>query len=66
MKKTIRMMLLLAMMTAACVSMGSCSSEDDADGAFSEKRVGNYIMGGGISGIGTTVAASSDSTATDW
>nr|DAH90491.1 MAG TPA: hypothetical protein [Bacteriophage sp.] len=45
MKKAIRMMLLLAMMMAACVSMGSCSSDDDADGAFSEKRVGNYIMG---------------------
>ena len=64
MKKTIKMMLLSAMMMAACVSIGSCSSDDDADGAFSEKRVGNYIMG--ISGIGTTVAASSDSTATDW
>lgn len=44
MKKSIKMMMLLAMMMAACVSMGSCSS-DDADGTFSEKRVGNYIMG---------------------
>lgn len=44
MRKTIKMMMLLAMMMAACVSMGSCSS-DDADGTFSEKRVGNYIMG---------------------
>ena len=31
MKKTFRMMLLLAMMMAACVSMGSCSSGDDAE-----------------------------------
>ena len=31
MKKIFRMMLLLAMMTAACVSMGSCSSNDDAE-----------------------------------
>ena len=44
MKKTFRMMLLLAMMMAACVSMGSCSS-DDADGTFSEQRVENYITG---------------------
>ena len=44
MRKAIRMMMLLAMMMAASVSMGSCSS-DDADGPFSEKRVGNYIMG---------------------
>lgn len=39
------MMLLLAMMTAACVSMGSCSSDDDDDGTFSEKRVEEYITG---------------------
>ena len=44
MRKAIRMMLLSAMMMAACVSMGSCSSDDD-DGPFSEKRVGNFIMG---------------------
>lgn len=44
MKKTFRMMLLLAMMMAACVSMGSCSS-DDADGTFSEKRVEEYVTG---------------------
>lgn len=44
MKKIFRMMLLLAMMTAACVSMGSCSSDDD-DGTFSEKRVEEYITG---------------------
>lgn len=44
MKKIFRMMLLLTMMTAACVSMGSCSS-DDADGTFSEKRVEEYITG---------------------
>ena len=44
MKKTFRMMLLLAMMTAACVSMGSCSSDDD-DGTFSEKRVEEYVTG---------------------
>lgn len=44
MKKTFRMMLLLAMMMATCVSMGSCSS-DDADGTFSEQRVENYITG---------------------
>lgn len=36
--------MLLAMMAAACVSMGSCSS-DDADGTFSEQRVENYIVG---------------------
>lgn len=45
MKKTFRMMLLLAMMTAACVSMGSCSSDDDGDGTYSEKYVENYITG---------------------
>lgn len=45
MKKTFRMMLLLAMMMAACVSMGSCSSSDDADGTFSEKRVEEYVTG---------------------
>lgn len=39
------MMLLLAMMMAACVSMGSCSSSDDADGTFSEKRVEEYVTG---------------------
>lgn len=44
MKKIFRMMLLLTMMTAACVSMGSCNS-DDADGTFSEKRVEKYITG---------------------
>ena len=44
MKKIFRMMLLLAMMTAAYVSMGSCSSDDD-DGTFSEKRVEEYITG---------------------
>lgn len=31
MKKIFRMMLLLTMMTAACVSMGSCNSNDDAE-----------------------------------
>lgn len=36
-------MLLLAMMAAACVSMGSCSSDDDADGTFSEKCVEKYV-----------------------
>lgn len=30
MKKIIRMTMLLAMMAATCVSMGSCSSDDDA------------------------------------
>lgn len=45
MKKTFRMMLLLAMMMAACVSMGSCSSDDDVNGTFSEKRVEDYITG---------------------
>lgn len=44
MKKIFRMTMLLAMMMAACVSMGSCSSDDD-DGTFSEKRVENYITG---------------------
>lgn len=44
MRKAIRMMLLSAMMMAACVSMDSCSS-DDTDGTFSEKHVGNYLMG---------------------
>lgn len=37
-------MLLLAMMAAACVSMGSCSS-DNADGTFSEQQVEEYITG---------------------
>lgn len=45
MKKIFRMMLLLAMMMAACVSMGSCSSGDDADGTFSEKSVEEYVTG---------------------
>ena len=45
MKNYIRTMLLLAMMTVACVSMGSCSSDDDADGTFSEKRVEEYVTG---------------------
>lgn len=45
MKKIFRMMLLLAMMTAACVSMGSCRSDDDAGGTFSEKRVEEYVTG---------------------
>lgn len=45
MKKIFRMMLLLAMMTAACVSMGSCNSDDDDEGTFSEKRVEEYITG---------------------
>ena len=44
MKKIFRTMLLLAMMAAACLSMGSCSS-DDADGTFSEQRVEDYITG---------------------
>ena len=43
MKKIFRMTMLLAMMAAACVSIGSCSSDDD--GTFSEKRVENYITG---------------------
>lgn len=38
------MTMLLAMMAAACVSMGSCSS-DDADGTFSEQQVEEYITG---------------------
>lgn len=45
MKKIFRMMLLLAMMTAACVSMGSCNSDDEEEGTFSEKRVEEYITG---------------------
>lgn len=45
MKKTFRMTLLLAMMTAACVSMGSCSNDDDAGGTVSEKRVEEYVTG---------------------
>lgn len=45
MKKTFRMMLLLAMMTAACVSMGSCSNDDDDGGTVSEKRVEEYVTG---------------------
>lgn len=44
MKKIFRMTMLLAMMAAACVSMGSCSS-DDADGTFSEQQVEEYITG---------------------
>ena len=44
MKKIFRMTMLLAMMMAACVSMGSCSS-DDADGTFSEQQVEEYITG---------------------
>lgn len=44
MKKIFRMMLLLTMMTAACVSMGSCSS-DDTDGTFSERSVEEYVTG---------------------
>lgn len=45
MKKIFRMMLLLAMMTAAGVSMGSCNSDDDEEGTFSEKRVEEYVTG---------------------
>ncbi len=45
MKNTFRMMLLLAMMTAACVSMGSCSNDDDDGGTVSEKRVEEYVTG---------------------
>ena len=45
MKKIFRMTMLLVMMMAACVSMGSCSSDDDADGTFSEKRVEEYVTG---------------------
>ena len=44
MKNYIRTMLLLAMMAAACVSMGSCCS-DNADGTFSEQQVEEYITG---------------------
>lgn len=44
MKNYIRTMMLLAMMAAACVSMGSCSS-DNADGTFSEQQVEEYITG---------------------
>lgn len=44
MKKIFRMTMLLAMMMAACVSMGSCSS-DNADGTFSEQQVEEYITG---------------------
>lgn len=45
MKKTFRMMLLLAMMAATCVSMGSCSDDDGDDGTFSEQRVEEYVTG---------------------
>lgn len=38
------MMLLLTMMTAACVSVSSCSS-DDTDGTFSERSVEEYVTG---------------------
>ena len=65
MKKTFRMMLLLAMMMAACVSIGSCSSDDDADGTFSEKRVEEYVTGYKCI-LTTTNVASSASTATGW
>lgn len=44
MKKIFRMMLLLTMMTTACVSVSSCSS-DDADGTFSERSVEEYVTG---------------------
>lgn len=44
MKKIFRMMLLLTMMTTACVSVSSCSS-DDTDGTFSEKSVEEYVTG---------------------
>ena len=44
MKKIFRMMLLLTMMTTACVSMSSCSS-DDTDGTFSERSVEEYVTG---------------------
>lgn len=42
MKKIFRMMLLLTMMTTACVSVSSCSS-DDTDGTFSERSVEEYV-----------------------
>lgn len=44
MKKIFRMMLLLTMMTTACVSVSSCSS-DDTDGTFSERSVEEYVTG---------------------
>lgn len=44
MKTIFRMTMLLAIMAAACVSMGSCSS-DDGDGTFSEQQVEEYITG---------------------
>lgn len=44
MKRIFRMMLLLTMMTTACVSVSSCSS-DDTDGTFSERSVEEYVTG---------------------
>lgn len=44
MKKIFRMLLLLTMMTTACVSVSSCSS-DDTDGTFSERSVEEYVTG---------------------
>ena len=45
MKKSMKMMLLLAMILVMGASVTSCSSDDEDDGIISEQRVEKYITG---------------------
>ena len=45
MKKSMKMMMLLAMLLAIGTSVTSCSSDDEDDGIISEQRVEKYITG---------------------
>ena len=45
MKKSMKMMMLLAMILAMGASVVSCSSDDENDGIISEQRVEKYITG---------------------
>ena len=45
MKKSIKMMMLLAMILVLGASVASCSSDDEDDGIISEQRVEKYITG---------------------
>ena len=45
MKKSMKMLMLLAMLLAIGASVASCSSDDEDDGIISEQRVEKYITG---------------------
>ena len=45
MKKIFSFLLMAAMLLAVGASVTSCSSDDDADGTFSERRVEKYVVG---------------------